>query len=333
MRFYSGRIRLVLVLALTLAAMAALPAGATIAGTNGQIAFARQIPTGGANIFIANPDGNHVQQVPLVFPAEDFGIPRWSPDGTQLLISNVLRFDTSGNLLPFRPATVDLNGDNFNLLEPPNAPFDMACFGGWYPSATRLLCSYGEGPPGVFSIRASDGGDPARLTTYPFGTNCNSCDEATDVSPDGSRFVFLRFKRENAANFREQQVALFVENIDGTGLRQLTPYGLAAPHEVASARWSPDGQEIISETTQGTLFVVHPDGTGLSMIRLQTGTTRYFAFAPAWSPDGTQIVFCMFINGQEDIYTANADGSDVKQVTDTPDFENGPDWGTHPLAG
>jgi Tol biopolymer transport system component len=41
----------------------------------------------------------------------------------------------------------------------------------------------------------------------------------------------------------------------------------------------------------------------------------------------------MGINGQEDIYTANADGSDVKQVTDTPDFENGPDWGTHRLAG
>jgi hypothetical protein len=39
--------------------------------------------------------------VPLVYPAEDFGIPRWSPDGSQLLISHVLRFDASGNLLPF----------------------------------------------------------------------------------------------------------------------------------------------------------------------------------------------------------------------------------------
>jgi Tol biopolymer transport system component len=334
MRFpRSGRVPLLALLAVVVAALAALPAGATVAGTNGQIAFARQLPTGGANVFIANPDGEHAQQVPLVYPAEDWGIPRWSPDGSQLLISNVLRFDASGNLLPFRPATVSLDGSNFNLLEPPNAPFDMACFGGWYPDAARLLCGYGEGPPGVFSIRASDGGDPERLTTYPFGLNCNACDEATDVAPDGSRFVFLRFRRENAANFREEQVALFAANIDGTGLRQLTPYGLAQPHELASARWSPDGQDIISETTQGRLFVVHPDGSGLSMIRLQTGTTRYFAFKPTWSPDGTQIVFCMFINGQEDIYTANADGSDVKQVTDTPDFENGPDWGTHPLAG
>jgi Tol biopolymer transport system component len=330
MRFLrGGRGPLVALLAVVVTALAVLPAGATVAGTNGQIAFARQLPAGGADVFIANPDGEHAQQVPLVYPAEDFGIPRWSPDSSQLLISHVLRFDASGNLLPFRPATVRPDGSGFNLLEPPNGPFDMDCPGGWYPNGTRLLCGFGGDQPGVFSIRASDGSDPVRLTTYPFGPNCNACDQAADVSPDGSRFVFLRYRNENT---NHQQVALFVENINGTGLRQLTPYGLAQPHEIASARWSPDGQDIISETTQGTLFVVHPDGPGLSMIRLHTGTTRYFAFEPSWSPDGTQIVFCMSINGQEDIYTANADGSNVKQVTDTPDFENGPDWGTHPLA-
>jgi Tol biopolymer transport system component len=185
--------------------------------------------------------------------------------------------------------------------------------------------SFGDSDPGVFSIRASDGGDPVRLTTYPYGSNCNACDQATDISPDGKRFVFLRFKHEE--NVIPQQVALFVENIDGTGLRQLTPYGLAEPHEIASAQWSPDGREIVSETTTGRLFVVRVDGTGLTPIRLQTGTTQYFAFEPDWSPDGTRIVFCMFINGQEDIYTAKADGSDLVQVTNTPDFENGPDWG------
>jgi TolB protein len=80
------------------------------------------------------------------------------------------------------------------------------------------------------------------------------------------------------------------------------------------------------------LFVIRLDGTGLTPIHLETSTTQYFAFAPDWSPDGTQIVFCMFINGQEDIYTAKADGSDLTQVTNTPEFENGPDWGRHPVA-
>jgi Tol biopolymer transport system component len=152
----------------------------------------------------------------------------------------------------------------------------------------------------------------------------DACDEPTDVSPDGRRFVFLRYKNENT---NHQQVAVFVENVDGTGLRQLTPYGLAEPHELAAAQWSLDGREIISETTRGRLFVVRPDGNSLTPIHLQTATNKYFAFEPDWSPDGSHIVFCMFINGQEDIYTATPDGSDLDQVTNTPDFENGPDWG------
>jgi hypothetical protein len=113
-------------------------------------------------------------------------------------------------------------------------------------------------------------------TTYPFGPNCNACDQVTDVSADGSQFVSLRFRRRNAPG--GQQVAIYVENIDGTGLRQLTPYGLAAPHEAASAQWSPDVTRIISETTTGLLFTVHPDGTGLRTIHLQVGTGNYFAF-------------------------------------------------------
>jgi Tol biopolymer transport system component len=317
---------------LALAALFALPAAARAPGVNGQIAFARLIPTGGANVFTANPDGTNAQQVPLVYPAEDFGVPVWSPDGSELLISQVFRFDSGGECcLPFRPAIVNPDGSDFTLLTIPNGQFDMGC-DTWNGDGTRLLCNvdfenFGGEAPGGFSVRASDGGDLVRLTTNSFGAE----DRPTDISPDGTRFVFKRFRPgPSGAHFRANQVGLFVENIDGTGLRQITPYGLALAHEFASAQWSPDGKEIISATTQGDLFTVHPDGNGLNLIHLQS---KGFAFEPDWSPDGTQIVFCMGINGQEDIYTANADGSNVKQVTDTPDFENGPDWGTHPLAG
>jgi hypothetical protein len=38
-------------------------------------------------------------------------------------------------------------------------------------------------------------------------------------------------------------------------------------------------------------------------------------------------VFGMFINGQEDVCAANADGSRAAQVTNTPDSDNTPGWG------
>lgn len=336
--------RLIFILAFMLLAALAPPvqlvAQQTVSGTNGQIAFAQQIGSGGqgANVYTANPDGSKVQQVPLVNMAEDFGIPVWSPDGTKLLISHTIRLDGAGQCCLFQPATVNPDGSSFNQLVPPNPPgasSDGIDCPAWSLDQTRILCGFSGDQPGIFSIRASDGGDPVRLTTNPFANE----DLPTGISPDGTRFVFLRYNPGPAHGgpkpFITEHVALFVANVDGSGIRQITPFGLAAPHERASAQWSPDGRKIISETTHGRLFIVYPDGSGLTPINIQVGTQQYFAFQPHWSPDGTQIIFGMFINGQEGIFTANPDGSNVVQITTTPSFVNiynGPDWGTHPLA-
>ncbi len=45
-------------------------------------------------------------------------------------------------------------------------------------------------------------------------------------------------------------------------------------------------------------------------------------------------MFSLFLRatGQWDIYTARSDGSDLVNVTDTSDFEDLADWGTHPLV-
>src|SRR5207248_10509881 len=106
---------------------------------------------------------------------------------------------------------------------------DMDC-GAWADQSC-ILCSFGTG---IFSVRASDGGDPVRLTTNPYAEGGGN-DLASDISPSGTEFLFLRSKPGASPGpkpFQTQQVALFVENLDGTGLRQITPYGLAAPHEI-----------------------------------------------------------------------------------------------------
>jgi len=67
-------------------------------------------------------------------------------------------------------------------------------------------------------------------------------------------------------------------------------------------------------------------------------------FAPGWSPDETRIVFSLasVSNGKApqagfsvtNIYTANADGSGLFQVTHVSSglAVTAADWGTHPLA-
>lgn len=318
----ANRIRRNVQTAVALALLSVLAlAPSTASGSSDRIAYSRLLAGGGAEILTANPDGSDEQLVPLVDPAEDFGIPIWSPDRSHLLISHTLRFDANGDLLPFRPAIVRPDGSDYRLLAVPEAPFDGGCFA-WSNDGSRLICSFGFDEPGIFSIRASDGGDLRRLTTNPFGGQ----DVPADVSPDGSKIVFIRQRPGPAPDpqpFQTEVFALYVMNIDGSNQRQVVPYGVVLGHEIQGAHWSPDGTSIISTNTQGRLFTVSPRGGALQFLKLGI---RGFAFEPNWSPDGKRIIFGLFGSNQEDLYTANPDGTDVEQITATPDFENGPDW-------
>ena len=61
---------------------------------------------------------------------------------------------------------------------------------------------------------------------------------------------------------------------------------------------------------------VNPDGTGLTTLRL--GKT------PSWSPDGTRIVYARGRDGTGGLAVMNADGTDVRPLTDGDDIA--PDW-------
>jgi Tol biopolymer transport system component len=328
--------RLLLAFALVVAAMAtASPVGAKTPGPNGQIAFTRYDSSGEAHIFIANPNGTHEHPLPLPTPAD---VAVWSPDGSKLVV-----FPHRADA-PARPATVNPDGSSFMVLEVPRLPrdIDLVC-PAWSPDGARLLCQASRGPGadpglnGIYTIRASDGGGLRRLTVnpYPPSGNFGGGDNPGDFSPDGRRFVFMRARPgpEPTPDIG-QRGALFVGNPDGTGLRQITPYGLANSHGNGLARWSPDGSRILFASERGSLFTIRPDGTGLRKIPLETGAGRSFAATPGWSPNGRRIVFSLFHEQteQEDIYTARSDGRQVARVTDTSEFEDFGDWGPSPLA-
>jgi dipeptidyl aminopeptidase/acylaminoacyl peptidase len=98
---------------------------------------------------------------------------------------------------------------------------------------------------------------------------------------------------------------------------------------------SPDGTKIAFDASRTVdssgyagpdLYVMNTDGSGSHMI-----VDGHNAAEPSWSPDGTRIAFTATpgkdSTGAVDIYTAAPDGSDLQQLTHTPDVvERVPDW-------
>jgi Tol biopolymer transport system component len=313
-----GRRRTVLI-AIAAAAIVFVVVGgsaqAKVSGSNGRIAFARFDPSiDDDRTYTMNPDGSGLQ--PL-FPAFGSISPHWSPDGTQVAV--VSGFGT------FNPNTVIINPDtgDYRVLSSPGFPVQTFC-SLWSPDATHFACAGGSEDPtlnGVYTIRSSDGGGLTRITNAE-GAN----DIPIDYSPDGTQIVFGRVGPENQCTKRS---ALYVVNVDGSGLHRITPLGFCDD----DGSWSPDGTKIAFASGErlGKIYVVHPDGRGLMQIPIAVSGETGFGDV-SWSPDGNKIAFILGSRrSPEGIGTANADGSDVQQVTTSPTFDHQADWGSHAL--
>jgi Tol biopolymer transport system component len=316
---------------MALAVVSAAPAAANPPHANGQILFARFDPLlEDTLIYTVNPDGSHERQV-LPLPVQ---CPHWSPDGTRIV--------TCG--LPPSGATTIINPDDgsYRTLPMPDPDHLFTACPLLSPDGSRLACGgFGEdrfGNPtdpslnGIYTIRSSDGGGLTRMTS-----NTGGEDMVGEYSPNGRRLVFGRFD-EN-----EDPVGLYVTKTNGTHLRAITSPGTII---TSSGDWSPQGNAIVfsrrvSADRRQSLWVVQSDGSGLRELHLEgqpacglpiADPTSQSCFNPRWSPDGTKIVFSIFSDATgENVYTANADGTGVTQVTHGGDDE-APDWGTHPLA-
>ena len=86
--------------------------------------------------------------------------------------------------------------------------------------------------------------------------------------------------------------------------------------------WSPDGRRLAFEARSDDIVQVWTaDADGRNLTRLTGGDSA--GEAPRWSPDGRRIAFVR----DGDIWTIQANGSDLRNLTDTPDaFEGSPAW-------
>jgi len=136
------------------------------------------------------------------------------------------------------------------------------------------------------------------------------------LSPDGSKIAFSRAPGNDSPQ-------IFVVNADGKELKQLTDF---KDQLAADPAWSPDGKKIVfalfrvpKPRRSPDLYLMNADGSNRLRI-VESGA------APSFSPDGSRIVFASRRDGNFEIYSARADGSDLRRLTNHRAEDSNPAW-------
>ncbi|MCB1148857.1 MAG: PD40 domain-containing protein [Chlamydiia bacterium] len=150
--------------------------------------------------------------------------------------------------------------------------------------------------------------------------------------PDGKRILFAASPEVNppaGGKYRwdfTPYMNLYETNLAGSELKQLT----SGPAYHAECAYSPDGQRIVyasNEEGSMNLYVMNRDGSALQKI---TDTDDCYNGGPFFSPDGKRIVFRADREKKDllQIYLIDADGGNLKQLTDNKAVNWAPFW--HP---
>ncbi|MGP0062826.1 MAG: TolB family protein [Isosphaeraceae bacterium] len=144
-------------------------------------------------------------------------------------------------------------------------------------------------------------------------------------SPDGKRLAFARQEADGVHLWQ----FVWEPGTTNPPRRLLSDYD--EPH--FDATFAPDGSRLLLSVirfigTQGNvdIFAVNADGSGRKPAIAEEPGKLVHQEWPAWSPDGKRLAFSSTHDGNQEIYTAALDGSDVVRLTQHPGHDAHPCW-------
>src|SRR6476659_8566054 len=256
-----------------------------------KLIFAMSKKGGIGRLYVAGADGREARRITRSKYETDIN-PAWSPDGRRII------FDAEGDgWTDLRMVNSDGSGEH-KLTTGSYVTGNPAVVAGgdaWSPDGRTIAYLDHRGR---VSLMKPDGSDRRRLNAQVVNSGGFS-GSGVSWSPNGRKLLYDAGRR------------IVVVNADWTGVHGSLPRG-------RSPVWSPDGRQVVFVSYEN-VFVVNSDGSNLHKVGSHGG-------APSWSPDGRWVIYARFDGRAGDIYVVRPDGSDERQVTDTPSSEADPVW-------
>lgn len=238
--------------------------------------------------------------------------PVWSPDGSRIAFAR-------GIWPRFAVYTINPDGSHLQRLTHSDT---TDYYPAWSPDGRRLaFVSLRDGIHAIYMMAldtagAATGADPVRLS--------QSDDSVPAWSPDGRKIVFV--------SKRDGNKELYVMKSDGSEQQRLTHN----PGSDDDPQWSPDGTKIVfASQRDGHHDEIYVMDLGSAEIKrlthiassIEAGRREAkYARRPRWSPDGRKIAFGSNVDGNDEIYVMESDGTGVTRLTFTPAREYYSAW-------
>ncbi|WP_293131897.1 hypothetical protein [Microcoleus sp. bin38.metabat.b11b12b14.051] len=188
----------------------------------------------------------------------------------------------------------------------------------WSPKGDRL--AFVSGDTDIYTVKADGSG----LTKQFAGESCKGVNFRIAWFANSQKLVFARSCDGSTSDSSGSQ-SLYTSDISGIKgtklIRNLEVGGQPAKTEISSEFYLSADDQQVAFVKDKNIYKMNADGSGMTKLTQSPGEYTSGGSELVWSGDRTKIAFLSGSYPQQQVYTINTDGTNLKNLTDNPQHQ------------